>query len=239
MDIELTAPRTTRTDQYMRSTPRKRDGEASREKILQVATELFSQKGYAASGVDEIAARANIAKTALYYHFGNKQGILAAVLERLATEWIERIQHVSLQVASPMDRLDRALAGMRAMVEERPDILKLFQIMALEVAEHKPDVRRTLQSIGKRAREALSDGLREAFPFELNDADAIARVVLALLISLVTAKQIEDSPLPLDNVFDEIRRLVIMMVAVRVHPSGLQFFEDQIRAAASVPVQQP
>jgi AcrR family transcriptional regulator len=62
--------------------------DVSRERILEAAAELFSQKGYAGTGVDELAARAEIAKTAIYYHFGSKEGLVTAVLDRAATAWI-------------------------------------------------------------------------------------------------------------------------------------------------------
>src|SRR6266851_3771980 len=92
----------------------------SRERILDAATELFAARGYAGAGVDRLAERSGIAKTAIYYHFGNKEGLLAAVLDRAATQWIEAILQASRQGGDPLGRLDRALAGMRAMLEERP-----------------------------------------------------------------------------------------------------------------------
>ena len=45
--------------------PRKRDADASRGRILQVATEMFSRKGYAASGVDELATRCGLTADSL------------------------------------------------------------------------------------------------------------------------------------------------------------------------------
>src|SRR5215470_13692129 len=139
---------------------RYRRSHVSRERILEAATELFASRGYAGAGVDQLAQRSGIAKTAIYYHFGNKEGLLAAVLDRAATQWIEGIQKAARQGGDPLGRLERALAGMRAMLEERPWIYKLFQILALEVAEEKPEIRATLQGILRRAREAITHGMR-------------------------------------------------------------------------------
>src|SRR5271169_3984024 len=107
--------------QYHKST-------VSRERILDAATELFAARGYAGAGVDRLAQRSGIAKTAIYYHFGNKEGLLAAVLDRAATQWIEAIQVAARQAGDPLGRLDRAVAGMRAMLDEKPWIYNLFQI---------------------------------------------------------------------------------------------------------------
>ncbi|HSQ00821.1 MAG TPA: TetR/AcrR family transcriptional regulator [Candidatus Dormibacteraeota bacterium] len=189
----------------------------SRERILEAATEVFSTRGYAGAGVDRLAERSGIAKTAIYYHFGNKEGLLAAVLERAATQWIDGIRKAANQGGDPLQRLDRALAGMRAMLEERPWICKLFQILALEVAEEKPEIRTTLRAILNKARDAIVDGMRDALGVDVPDAHLIAGMLLAMLDGISLGMQIEDSP-SLDAMFGELRRVVTFMVASRLDP---------------------
>lgn len=205
-------------------------GEVSRERILDAAAELFSQRGYAGAGVDQLAARSGIAKTAIYYHFGNKEGLLAAVLERAATTWIDGIQAAAKQAGDPIARLDRALAGMRAMLEEKPWILKLVQILALEVAEEKPEVRATLQSILRRAREAIVTGLHEALGIELPNAERIAGVMLALLDGISLGLHLDPEAISLDEAFDEMRRITIFMVLGQLNPELLRWLEQSVPA---------
>lgn len=200
---------------------RTREPDRSRERILEAATELFAQKGYAGTGVDELAARAEIAKTALYYHFGNKEGLLSAVLERAATAWIEGIRVASSQAGDPLGRLDRALAGMRAMVEEKPWIMKLLQLLALEVAEQKPEVRETLRTIVRRARDSFTEGMRDALGVDIPDADIVAGVILALLDGISIGLQIDPELVSLDQAFEEIRRITLFMVVSRLNPELL------------------
>jgi AcrR family transcriptional regulator len=57
--------------------------EDTRTGILDVAEELFTEPGYAAASVDEIAERARVTKGAVYHHFGSKPGLFRAVVERL------------------------------------------------------------------------------------------------------------------------------------------------------------
>ena len=54
----------------------------NREKILNCALELFHARGYDAVGVQEIAETAGVTKPTLYYYFGNKRGLLEALLSR-------------------------------------------------------------------------------------------------------------------------------------------------------------
>jgi AcrR family transcriptional regulator len=200
--------------------------DASRERILAAATELFATRGYAGAGVDRLAERSGIAKTAIYYHFGNKEGLLAAVLERTATEWIEAIQQAARQAGDPAARLERALVGMRAMLEERPWIYKLFQILTLEVAEEKPEIRETLQGIIRRARSAITEGIREALGVDLPDAEGVAGLLLAALDGISLGMQIDPERVSLDSVFVDLRRVVTFMIAVRLNPELANAFDN-------------
>jgi AcrR family transcriptional regulator len=204
---------------------RSQEADSSRERILEAAAELFSQKGYAGTGVDELAARADIAKTAIYYHFGNKEGLVTAVLDRAATAWIEGIREAASQVGDPLGRLDRALTGMRTMLEEKPWIMKLLQLLALEVAEQKPEVRATLRSIVRRARDTITEGMRDALGVEVPDADAVAGVILALLDGVSLGLQIDPDLVSLDQAFEEIRRITLFMVLSRLKPELLAVLE--------------
>jgi AcrR family transcriptional regulator len=211
--------------------PKRRNPAASRERVLEAAAELFAQRGYAGTGVDQLAARSGIAKTAIYYHFGNKEGLLTAVLDRAATAWIEGIVQASRQAGDPFERLDRALAGMRALLEDKPWIMKLLQILALEVAEAKPDVRAALQAIIRRARGAIVEGMRDALGIDLPGAELVAGTVLALLDGIALGHQIIPDEVPLDEAFAEIRRLITFMVAVRINPDLGSWLEAGVQAS--------
>jgi AcrR family transcriptional regulator len=61
----------------------RRPSRSAPERLRAAAMELFAERGYAASGVSAICERAGVAKTALYWHFGSKEGLLAVVLEEV------------------------------------------------------------------------------------------------------------------------------------------------------------
>jgi len=204
---------------------RYRTSSLSRERILEAATELFAQKGYAGTGVDQLAARSGIAKTAIYYHFGNKAGLLAAALERAASTWIEGIDQASRQGGNWPSRLERGLAGMRSLLEEKPWIFKLMQILALEVAEEKPDIRETLQAILRRAREAIVTGMRDALGVDVPDAEGVAKLILGSLDGISMGRQIDPEAVSLDESFRELRRLTTFAVATRLNPELARWFD--------------
>jgi AcrR family transcriptional regulator len=65
-------------------------GADARERILATAYELFTQHGLVAVGVDRIVAEAGVAKTTLYRHFGSKDGLAVAVLQRHEELWTRK-----------------------------------------------------------------------------------------------------------------------------------------------------
>ncbi|WP_098470430.1 TetR/AcrR family transcriptional regulator [Serinibacter salmoneus] len=53
-----------------------------REQLLDVGRALFAERGFAATSVEEIAARADVSKPVVYEHFGGKEGIYAVIVDR-------------------------------------------------------------------------------------------------------------------------------------------------------------
>ena len=91
----------------------------TRTRILDAADRLFGEHGIRAVGVDAIVAAAATAKTTLYAHFGSKDGLVVAYLQRRA--------------AQRQERLERALALHRGSPVER--VLHLYDLLAVEVGE--------------------------------------------------------------------------------------------------------
>src|SRR5690349_12030628 len=63
-----------------RRSPRPRDADATRKMLLEAATAIFSEHGFAGARVDEIAERAGVNKALIYAYYGDKEGLYRAVL---------------------------------------------------------------------------------------------------------------------------------------------------------------
>jgi AcrR family transcriptional regulator len=72
-----------------RTQPQILQGKDTRTRIIRQAISLFSQKGYHATSVEDIAKAAGITKGAFYWHFESKEGLLESFLE----EWERRFLH--------------------------------------------------------------------------------------------------------------------------------------------------
>lgn len=68
----------------VKASRRAEQARATRRRIIECARELFLQQGYAATTLDQIAARAGVAVQTVYFHFGNKRTVLKEVMDVLA-----------------------------------------------------------------------------------------------------------------------------------------------------------
>ncbi|MFC0266406.1 TetR/AcrR family transcriptional regulator [Kushneria aurantia] len=68
--------------------------EETRARLIDAARAAFAEKGYAGASMDELTARAGLTRGALYHHFGDKRGLLAAVVDRLDSEMAARAHEI-------------------------------------------------------------------------------------------------------------------------------------------------
>jgi AcrR family transcriptional regulator len=66
-----------------------------RERILDAATRLFADEGFNATSVDRVIAEADVAPMTVYRHFGGKDELVAATLERWSERWLAWLREES------------------------------------------------------------------------------------------------------------------------------------------------
>ena len=70
------------SEQRTRARRKRMTGKERRQQLLEIGRELFAERGFDATSVEEIAARAGVSKPVVYEHFGGKEGIYAVVVDR-------------------------------------------------------------------------------------------------------------------------------------------------------------
>ena len=130
----------------------------TREEILEAAAQIFSQKGYHAASMQDIASLVNLQKASLYHHVSSKQEILLALLDRALDILIEQIQPVVLSDASPDVKLRQA---MRAYLQSLAENRDLAAVLLLEYRSLEAEMQ--IRHIPRRDRfEGLWRGLISA-----------------------------------------------------------------------------
>jgi|HubBroStandDraft_1064217.scaffolds.fasta_scaffold63067_1 AcrR family transcriptional regulator len=88
--------------------------QATRNALLKVARKLFAERGYAETGIEEVARRARVTRGALYHHFRDKQALFAAVFEDEERKLTQGI--IAAGIAQP-DAWRRMLKGCAAFLD--------------------------------------------------------------------------------------------------------------------------
>ncbi|WP_051218098.1 TetR/AcrR family transcriptional regulator [Nocardioides insulae] len=110
-----------------------RNGAPNRERILDVATGLVIEYGFAATSVDRVLAAAGTSKGAFFHHFDSKSDLARAITERYAAGDIAQL-HEALEATSAIhDPVDRLIAFVR-FFEERGDELMAEQSSCLYIS---------------------------------------------------------------------------------------------------------
>lgn len=79
--------------------------EETRSKLIQAARKAFAEKGYTAASMDDITASVGLTRGALYHSFGDKKGLLMAVVDQIDTEMASRAHASAGEAGSLWDGL--------------------------------------------------------------------------------------------------------------------------------------
>jgi AcrR family transcriptional regulator len=127
-----------------------------RERILDVALDLFTENGYEETSLREVAASLGVTKAALYYHFASKEDILFALHLRLHAV----MSGFDDELAAPMSK-DSWHRMLDAFIDRVPANRKVIALHARNRAAfekiHHPDHAQDHQDLGERLTGALSD----------------------------------------------------------------------------------
>jgi len=90
------------------------DALSARERLIETSYDLFTHRGICGVGVDEVVAKAGVAKATLYRHFPSKDDLVLAFLDRRAQVWTSEV----------IDRLPRERAK-----DPKGQLLALFDVL--------------------------------------------------------------------------------------------------------------
>jgi AcrR family transcriptional regulator len=96
-------------------------GAQRRQQLLDIGRELFGQRGFEATSIEEIAARADVSKPVVYEHFGGKEGLYEVVVDREMQTLLDRFTSALSAPGHPREMLERAALVLLDYIEEDTD----------------------------------------------------------------------------------------------------------------------
>jgi AcrR family transcriptional regulator len=109
----------------------------NRAHILKVALDLFSTRGYDASGVKEIVETVGVTKPTLYHYFGNKQGLLRALLDEHTDGFLSDLRVAAAYSGNLRMTLERVVAVYLDFAESRPSVYRLMLALLVSLPENE------------------------------------------------------------------------------------------------------
>ncbi|GAB2474517.1 TetR/AcrR family transcriptional regulator [Luteococcus sediminum] len=183
-----------------------------RERLLDAADELFFQVGAVATPVDRILAQAGASPASLYAHFGNKDGLLEAALERRLAEWTE-VWDAAIEEAS--DDTGRLLAVFTALRSYQTDRMTerwcAFSGTAATLPHPTEGISRVLQQETQLLRERL---VRLATPVGGERSPELAEALMVTYCGTLAMMLRQPWELAIDQ-GEATARLLVAWVATR------------------------
>ncbi len=142
------------SDDAPKRTLRERYALTTKAAIVQAARNLFAERGYFATTVEDIAAEAQVAPATVYSSTGGKQGVLAAILELWRTD--PQIQATLDGVAArsePREIIETLASAAREMRERWDDAVRIF----LTTAPHDSGVAEQFEPFTRFYRQCIAE----------------------------------------------------------------------------------
>ena len=111
------------------------------DRIIKVATSLFSEKGFSAATVDGIASRAKVNKALIYYYFKNKDDLLEKIFDNFMEEGLTRMQDLfrSMESKEIFDSRERMGGMMKILLDFMVENEKVLKLMLMESVKGRKD----------------------------------------------------------------------------------------------------
>ena len=140
---------------------RRRDPDTKRDAVLQTAAQLFLEKSYGRTSMNDVAERLNITKPALYHYFRNKEEILLGCYQLGAAMIEEILNEIAAHCGSGLEKVE-------AFISSYADVMTVNFgrcVMRLDEGDLSPeaysDIRNYKRKIDRRLRSFIQEGIHD------------------------------------------------------------------------------
>jgi AcrR family transcriptional regulator len=179
--------------------------EETRAKLVHAARNAFATRGYAAASMDELTAEAGLTRGALYHNFGDKKGLLQAVIDQIDAEMLDRMRAARAGAGTRWtDFLAESVAYIEMALE--PEIQRIMLLDGPAVLGDPstwPNQSACLLTTQQTLEALIHDGTLKPV-----DAEAAARLLNgAALNAALWIAAADDPPAVLAKAVDAFRKL--------------------------------
>jgi AcrR family transcriptional regulator len=192
-------------------TKKQQQGEQSRELILDATERLMATRGYAATSISDIRAACGLPPSSIYWHFGSKEGVLAAVMERGADRFFAAIPSE--------DTAEQQLAVTARLQADHPDFLRLFYLLSLERSAD-PAVAEVVRRVRDTAIARFRGGISQLLPADTPPTKAdrvvteLTAVAVALSDGIFFAEHLETGATDVERMYRRLYQTITALIPI-------------------------
>jgi len=137
---------------------------SSKDKILTVTEQLFSEKGYDGTRVDEIADKAGVNKALIYYYYQSKQGLLKELVKNHVAETIEFKETLLEQIDNYSEKEVKEISRrMFDFLQQKSQILSILTIETIKSSSQDKDIFELFHPVYEKTIEDL---VKKGYPVD-------------------------------------------------------------------------
>ncbi|WP_339254098.1 TetR/AcrR family transcriptional regulator [Paenibacillus sp. FSL P2-0136] len=170
------------------STPK---GSVKRSMILDQALELFVQKGYAATSMEDIVKHTGVSKGSIYYHFSSKDDLFVSMVEKINREWVEEWSEIRRQFPEVGSRLMGA--SLHFVNSFQSPLTKVAEEFSMNMQDGYEEIHQRLIEISMVQIEVFTEIFREGMEqqvFTKADPGKLAVLFTSMLSGLTLYPQV-------------------------------------------------
>lgn len=159
-----------------------------RDEIVDAAITVFARRGFVDTSISDIAEAADVAVTAVYYHFAGKEDLYGAAIGKVLSSVDDVVAGVRADDApADSDALDRVIDAVWEWVDENPEPATLMHLHTPAATRQAAQLRREFDDLHtRRAFAYLGDGIESEHPSpqRLGIATLAVKTLVDVLIAI-------------------------------------------------------
>ncbi|MBW4644574.1 MAG: TetR/AcrR family transcriptional regulator [Goleter apudmare HA4340-LM2] len=183
------------------------------EQILQGAMQEFLKHGYAGTSMDKVAVAAGVSKATVYSHFQDKEGLFKVLIEKLARKKFNHIFGTEPLEGKPITVLRQIGTKALEQMETDQEHCAFMRVLIGESGRFPELAQICVRAMMKPSLEALSQYMGAHPELEINDPEAVARILVGTLVHFHIVQDVMHGkdilPMESDRVIDAVTHLIV------------------------------
>ncbi|MEU3616955.1 TetR/AcrR family transcriptional regulator [Streptomyces sp. NPDC006872] len=192
------------------STRKKRaNGVESRQRILDATVEIAGERGYEGTSIAAVSAKCGLPASSIYWHFKDKDDLIAAVIERSFETWLVAVELPVEASGTPLERVTAMAGNLAKSLVDAPDFLRLGLMLALERRPTETRGRTVYLQVRAVAAQRIGEVIRTLLPtLDETAVQTLTTYTVAGADGLFVQREINGDAVDLVAMFELHARLV-------------------------------